>query len=260
MLHNESANVWSHLAGMLLFFALIGYTAFMLDINPAYLAAQIGTAVYDQMATSMNDLEQVELSSIYIDICARAEEVLAHLSSFVVDTAEGSWGYLSVFFSTIIAKLCADETTSTTYQQLLSAFPNPSFAVRRCIFHTGPIYVFIASALVCLGCSTFYHLFNAYSAKVHALTSRLDYAGTSLLISGSYYPVIYYIYFCRSGSLYTDLIVLFLTGISLSSICVFAVSLTESFQQPKYRTLRGLIFLVLGLLGGIPVIYLFFFM
>jgi hypothetical protein len=248
------------LAGVLLFFALIGYTAFMLDINPAYLAAQIGTAVYDQMATSMNDLEQVEMNGIYVDICARAEEVLAHLASLVVDTAEGSWGYLSVFFTTVIAQLCADETTSTTYQQLLSAFPNPSFAVGRCIFHTGPIYVFIASALVCLGCSTFYHLFNAYSAKVHALTSRLDYAGTSLLISGSYYPVIYYIYFCRSGSLYSDLIVLFLTGISLSSICVFAVSLTESFQQPKYRTLRGMIFLVLGLLGGIPVIYLFFFM
>lgn len=108
---------------------------------------------------------------------------------------------------------------------------------------------------MCLGCSTFYHLFNAYSAKVHALTSRLDYAGTSLLISGSYYPVIYYIYFCR-----TDLIVLFLTGISLGSICVFALSLTESFQQPKYRTLRGLIFLALGLMGGIPLVYLFFYM
>lgn len=260
MLHNESANVWSHLAGVLLFFALTGYTAFMLDLNPATLAAQIGTAVYAQMAKSMSDLGSVKVDHFYVDICERAEEVVAHLASFVADTAEGSWGYLSIFFSSLIAQLCADESVSPSYQHLLSGFPNPSFAIHRCKRYSGPIFVFIASVLVCLGCSTFYHLFNAHSAKVHALTSRLDYAGTSLLISGSYYPVIYYIFFCRTGTLHTDLIILFLTGISLGSICVFALSLTESFQQPKYRTLRGLIFLALGLMGGIPMVYLFFFM
>lgn len=260
MVHNESANVWSHLAGALIFFALMGYTAFMLDINPAALAAQIGNAVYEQMATSMNELETVEMNDVYVNVCSSVEEALAYLGTFVADAAQGSWSYLSIFCASIITRLCANESAATSYQQLLSAFPSASFSIHRCNRHTGPIFVFIASAMFCLGCSTFYHLFNAYSAKVHAMTSRLDYAGTSLLIAGSFYPFIYYIYFCRTGRSHIDLIVIFLTGITLSSVCVFAVSLTESFQQPKYRTLRGLTFLSLGLLGGVPMIYLVVFM
>lgn len=116
------------------------------------------------------------------------------------------------------------------------------------------------SAMICMGCSTLYHLFNAHSEKVHRLTARFDYAGTSILICGSYYPATYYIYFCNEGKDYSGLIWLFLTGISISASLVFIVSLTESFQQPEYRTLRGLVFLSLGLLGAIPLLHMLIFM
>jgi adiponectin receptor len=62
-----------------------------------------------------------------------------------------------------------------------------------------PLFVFILSAMICLSMSTVYHLFSAHSRRIYALTSRLDYAGISILIAGSFFPPIYYIYFCREG-------------------------------------------------------------
>jgi predicted membrane channel-forming protein YqfA (hemolysin III family) len=38
------------------------------------------------------------------------------------------------------------------------------------------------------------------------------------------------------------------------------MSLTESFQKPEYRALRGFIFLTLGLLGAIPFVHIIIFM
>lgn len=51
-----------------------------------------------------------------------------------------------------------------------------------------------------------------------------------------------------------------MTGISVSAGLVFIMSLTESFQKPEYRSLRGFIFLTLGLLGAIPLLHLLVFM
>ena len=210
-------------------------------------------------------MAEVNLDNLYTSTCNGIEEFIISLRSLIVDSAEGSRAYLSIFVSSILTRFCdpagsAYNSTASPYLHLLSSMPNASHIVNRCTLHPGPIYVFIFAAMVCLSCSTFYHLFNAHSEKVNAMTSRLDYAGTSLLICGSYYPVIYYVYFCHIGEAYTDLIVLFLTGITVSAVLVFAVSLTDSFQLPKYRALRGFTFLALGLLGAIPCIHLAVFM
>lgn len=53
---------------------------------------------------------------------------------------------------------------------------------------------------------------------------------------------------------------MFLSGISISAALVFIMSLTESFQKPEYRSLRGYIFLTLGLLGAIPLFHLLAYM
>jgi predicted membrane channel-forming protein YqfA (hemolysin III family) len=45
MLHNESANVWSHLIGVMLFCVLLGYTALSLDIQPGQIACEISSAI-----------------------------------------------------------------------------------------------------------------------------------------------------------------------------------------------------------------------
>ena len=121
-----------------------------------------------------------------------------------------------------------------------------------------PLFVFILSAMICLSLSTIYHLFSAHSRKIYSLTSRLDYAGISILISGSFFPPIYYMYFCKESNFQIGLIILYLAGISFFCMMDFIVSLLPAFQKPKFRCLRGSVFLILGLTAIVPCINLCF--
>lgn len=120
--------------------------------------------------------------------------------------------------------------------------------ISRCKLYIGPLFIFIISAMICLGSSAICHLFNAYSRHVSSLVSRMDYAGISILIAGSYYPVIFYIFYCKELYIW-----LYLGGITVCSFGVFVVALSPDFQKPEFRAFRGFIFLLLGLLGVIPV-------
>ena len=60
-----------------------------------------------------------------------------------------------------------------------------------------PIFIQLLGAIICLSCSSTYHLFTAYSTKCVEILSRLDYAGISILIAGSCYPAYYYFYYCN---------------------------------------------------------------
>ena len=62
-----------------------------------------------------------------------------------------------------------------------------------------PIFVFLASAIICLSCSACFHLFYIHSEKLSKMLARLDYAGISLLLAGSCYPPYYYFFYCSTG-------------------------------------------------------------
>ena len=126
-------------------------------------------------------------------------------------------------------------------------FSHPAYKVSR-----WPIFVFIVSAMICLACSTIFHLFNAHSLKLNQHLSTLDYAGISILIAGSFYPPVYYAYFCFPSKIYLDSIWLYLGGISIAATITFFVSFVPSFQLPEMRWFRGCLFLILGLFGIIP--------
>ena len=51
-----------------------------------------------------------------------------------------------------------------------------------------PLFVHLASAAVCLGLSTVYHLFFIYSQRACILLAKLDYTGITILIFGSTVP------------------------------------------------------------------------
>jgi len=65
-----------------------------------------------------------------------------------------------------------------------------------------PVYIQSICALICLICSSTFHLFQSMGAKMGNLLSRLDYAGISLLIAGSCYPPYYYMFYCDQGIYY----------------------------------------------------------
>jgi len=60
-----------------------------------------------------------------------------------------------------------------------------------------PLFLHIAGAISCLGCSAIFHLFKDHSQNMGEFLVRLDYAGISLMIAGSNMPPLYYSFYCK---------------------------------------------------------------
>ncbi len=117
-----------------------------------------------------------------------------------------------------------------------------------------PLFVFLTSAIICLGSSAIFHWFSAHSPKINDILARLDYAGISILIAGSCFPPYYYFFYCEPfwRTVYLGFITVFASS-------VFLYSFEKNFNKPQNRKLRGSLFLTLGISAGIPVVHLGFF-
>jgi channel protein (hemolysin III family) len=120
-----------------------------------------------------------------------------------------------------------------------------------------PLFIFIASAIACLGLSTTYHLFKDHSKDLNEFLVRFDYAGISLMIAGCNISPLYYSFYCEPLYHWRRL---YIWGITISSSLVFATSLWPKFDKPKFRPLRGTLFVILGLLGVVPFLHIIYFM
>jgi adiponectin receptor len=100
------------------------------------------------------------------------------------------------------------------------------------------------SACFCLGCSAAFHLLNVKSLSFHTFLSRLDYGGISFLIFGSCVPIITYSFACQPA--YVERWVWIGIMATLALIC-FVASLVPSFDTPKWRPVRGIMFMAAGI-------------
>ncbi|KAL0585111.1 hypothetical protein ABG067_005007 [Albugo candida] len=116
-----------------------------------------------------------------------------------------------------------------------------------------PIFVFMISAVVCLSCSATFHLLFVYSKPVYFFLSRLDYAGITIMIAGSFYPLVYYSFYCHPW-----IWRMYLTAITVMAAATFIISLIPAFGTPKYLYLRTGVFLGLGTFGIFPISHLVF--
>ncbi|CAH0519887.1 unnamed protein product [Peronospora belbahrii] len=114
-----------------------------------------------------------------------------------------------------------------------------------------PIFVFMASAVICLTCSAVFHLMFVVSRSAFTFLSRLDYAGITILIAGSFYPMIYYSFYCHEW-----LRSAYLVSISAMAALTFIVALMPVFSTPRFLVARTCIFLSLGFFGFVPVTHL----
>jgi adiponectin receptor len=114
-----------------------------------------------------------------------------------------------------------------------------------------PLSVFMLSAMACLGFSAIYHLFQAVSFETAVMFQCLDYAGICLLISGSNVPVLYYGFFCRPTLQMTYIFL-----VSLFGVLGFLVSVLPRFRPIKYRVLKCLMFITMGVFGVVPLAHL----
>jgi len=117
-----------------------------------------------------------------------------------------------------------------------------------------PIFGMIFGAIFCLTCSTVFHLFSCHGEKVNGILNRIDYAGISILISGSCYPPYFYFFYCS-----TFFSIFYISFITLFSVVVFICSLKPDFNSPAKRKLRGTLFLCLGVSTAVPFLHILFF-
>ena len=115
-----------------------------------------------------------------------------------------------------------------------------------------PLFVFMTSAILCLSFSSIFHLIGNISIPFHRILSRFDYGGICLLITGSCYPPIYYFLYYE-----TKLRLFYLIFITTFGLTIFGLCLTNGFNLPSKRVLRGSIFLSFGICSGIPLLHIF---
>ncbi|TYJ95968.1 heptahelical transmembrane protein 2 [Cucumis melo var. makuwa] len=110
-----------------------------------------------------------------------------------------------------------------------------------------PWFVFLVSAMGCLVCSSLSHLLACHSRRYNLFFWRLDYAGISLMIVGSFFAPIYYVFLCN---FYTRLF--YLSSISVLGVAAVVTLLAPALSAPRFRAFRASLFLTMGFSGIIP--------
>ncbi len=124
----------------------------------------------------------------------------------------------------------------------------------------------MSCAIICMGASATFHLFKEHSHKSHKLLAKVDYAGISIMIAGSSTPPYYYSFFCeethcKTFQLFLNEFLLVWRNLYIGLLyffCLMALLLfmTPGLQTPKYRPLRGSVFVLLGITSAIPTVHL----
>ncbi|RHZ84410.1 hypothetical protein Glove_82g51 [Diversispora epigaea] len=111
-------------------------------------------------------------------------------------------------------------------------------------------YVFLLGAMICLGFSSTFHTLCCHSEKVCATWNRCDYVGIVTLIVGSFYPMVYYGFYCHNS-----LQILYLTLITVFGVATISVAVSSKFRSPRLRWFRTGLFLAMGLSAIVPLIH-----
>jgi len=116
-----------------------------------------------------------------------------------------------------------------------------------------PIIVFLLSAVFCLMCSAVFHLFYCLNQRANQILLRLDYAGVSILITGSCFPCFVYGFYCLPTYAYT-----YLTVIGITSLVVFFVSLSDKIHTQEMRKVKSIMYASLGAFAAFPMPHLIY--
>ena len=116
-----------------------------------------------------------------------------------------------------------------------------------------PLIINLISACFCFGCSAIFHHFQITSPSIRSILHRMDLGGICILIMGSVYPLIMYPFACKPTHKARDAFLGLQTG---TCFLTFMMIMMPSMSKPKYRPLRGFMFVLLGISAMVPFIYL----
>jgi len=108
---------------------------------------------------------------------------------------------------------------------------------------------FYLSAFICFACSATFHTSTCHSKEVAEAYNRLDYVGIVFLITGTYYPALFYGFYCEPFFQLTYII-----GVTIFGAATAYFVLSPGYATPEYRRVRTFLFIGLGLSGVVPVV------
>mmetsp|Transcript_148 Transcript_148/g.275 ORF Transcript_148/g.275 Transcript_148/m.275 type:complete len:379 (-) Transcript_148:314-1450(-) len=113
-----------------------------------------------------------------------------------------------------------------------------------------PYLVYLVTAQVCFGASVIYHLFGCISEKASIHLCACDFVGILVLIGGSYFPGLYYGFYCMQTTrrIYIAILAVLSTLATCASSC-------EWFHRNEWRVLRIAVFGGLAGSGVIPSVH-----
>lgn len=278
--HNESVNTCSHLFGAIFFIFLICFTSFFItnfktQLNNVrqYLYAiekdyiKLPKIIEDNLFNNLlvnfkkfkYEFEHLKssINNVYYSSFIALNEIYTKIISNINNISDN----LKLFFDSFNRKFILLKENLLDLLQLEDFFlGNKKFQndinVERSykLLRTWPLFVFLVSAILCLSFSAIFHLTGIISYNFHRILSRFDYGGVCLLITGSCYPPYYYFFYCEPK--YRTF---YLTFMSILGLTTFSLCLTNGFNMPEKRVLRGSLFLFFGLSSGIPILHIAFF-
>ena len=292
MIHNETVNVWSHLVGAIFFFFLIWYTTIFITnlqtqvsnirsdaslvANKAREFKEESSDIMKNVYTSMKEIEynfknfynaeKEEETTVYIRAFNEINYIYGELKNYSLPVMVSAYKkikeYYTYFMDTvtsvkeeIIDLIKLDTSLTQEYETHLDTNYHLNLEERKKKeLARWPLYIIIFSAIFCLSFSAIFHLFGVINEKYFNILNRFDYGGISLLISGSCFPPYYYFFYYSTLFKY-----LYLILISVFGVGTFLYSLTDDFNKPKRRALRGTLFLIFGLCSGVPIMHMAFF-
>ena len=287
MLHNESVNVWSHLIGAIFFFFLIWYTTiFITNLqtqisnirSDASSVANKAKELKEQSPILMNNIynsmKKIEknfkyynyVTKVYIESFNKINDLYEELKNYTTPVIKSFYKTLEEYYQYFIEAVTSvkeeiidliklDSSITSEHQSDLDTDFNLNLEERKKKeLARWPLYIIIFAAIICLSFSATFHLFGVMNEKYMNILNRFDYGGISLLISGSCYPPYYYFFYYSALFKYLYLILITVFGVG-----TFVYSLTDDFNKPQRRCLRGTLFLIFGLCTGVPILHMAFF-
>ena len=292
MIHNETVNVWSHLVGAIFFFFLIWYTTIFITnlqtqvsnirsdaslvANKAREFKEESSDIMKNVYTSMKEIEynfknfynaeKEEETTVYIRAFNEINYIYGELKNYSLPVMVSAYKKIKDYYTyfmdavtsvkeEIIDLIKLDTSLTQEYETHLDTNYHLNLEERKKKeLARWPLYIIIFSAIFCLSFSAIFHLFGVINEKYFNILNRFDYGGISLLISGSCFPPYYYFFYYSTLFKY-----LYLILISVFGVGTFLYSLTDDFNKPKRRALRGTLFLIFGLCSGVPIMHMAFF-
>ena len=292
MIHNETVNVWSHLVGAIFFLFLIWYTTIFITnlqtqvsnirsdaslvANKAREFKEESSDIMKNVYTSMKEIEynfknfynaeKEEETTVYIRAFNEINYIYGELKNYSLPVMVSAYKKIKEYYTyfmdavtsvkeEIIDLIKLDTSLTQEYETHLDTNYHLNLEERKKKeLARWPLYIIIFSAIFCLSFSAIFHLFGVINEKYFNILNRFDYGGISLLISGSCFPPYYYFFYYSTLFKY-----LYLILISVFGVGTFLYSLTDDFNKPKRRALRGTLFLIFGLCSGVPIMHMAFF-